>query len=99
MRRGVGAVMIEVAKEGNLIVWSDGSELLGKLPVESVDATGAGDALTAALAVAIAEGKSWSDAARFANAAAALATTAIGAQAGLPRREQVEELMGSAETL
>jgi ribokinase len=95
MKRGVGAVMLDVPEAGNLLVWSEGSELLGKYPVDSVDATGAGDALTAGLAVALAENKSWPDAARFASAAAALATTVIGAQAGLPRREAVDELMGS----
>jgi ribokinase len=96
MKRGVGAVMLEVPGAGNLCVWAEGSELLGKLQVDSVDATGAGDALTAGLAVALAENRSWPDAVRFATAAAALATTVVGAQAGLPKRAAVDELMGSA---
>jgi hypothetical protein len=42
---------------------------------------GAGDAFSAAIAVASAEGQSLRDAGRFASAAAALATTTLGAQA------------------
>jgi bifunctional ADP-heptose synthase (sugar kinase/adenylyltransferase) len=56
-------------------------------------ATGAGDTFAAALAVALLEGRPLPEAARFANAAGALATTVFGAQAGLPRRERVLELL------
>jgi ribokinase len=70
--------------------------------VERVDATGAGDAFAAALAVMLAEGRSLAEAAPVANAAAALATTVLGAQAGLPRRDAVWALLqrfGSANRL
>jgi ribokinase len=87
--RGVGAVLVQAGSEGNLLVWPDGEAWLPKLPVEAVDATGAGDAFAGALAVLLAEGRSLEEAARFANAAAALSTTVLGAQGGLPRREAV----------
>jgi len=58
-----------------------------------VDATGAGDAFASALAVCFAEGRSLEDAGPFASAAAALATTVLGAQASLPRREAVLRLL------
>ncbi len=61
--------------------------------MKSVDTTGAGDAFAAALAVMLAQGRSLAEAADFANAAAALATTKVGAQAALPRREEVEALL------
>jgi len=60
-----------------------------------VDATGAGDAFAAALAVMIAEDRPPSEAGPFANAAAALATTVVGAQEGLPRRDAVQRLLGN----
>ena len=75
------------------MVWQDGERFLPRLPVKSVDATGAGDAFAAALAVAVAEGRPLSEAGAFANAAAALKTTKLGAQAGLPRRKAVQALL------
>ena len=64
-----------------------------QLQVDVVDATGAGDAFSAALAACLSRGEGLAQAARFANAAAALKTTKLGAQAGLPRREEVEHLL------
>ena len=61
--------------------------------MESIDATGAGDAFAAGLAVALAEGRPLDEAGRLANAGAALATTVLGAQAGLPRRGAVQALL------
>ncbi len=91
--RGVGAVGVQAGQDGNLLVWRGGERWMPLLPVNSVDATGAGDAFAAALAVALAEGRSLDDAGPFANAAAALATTALGAQGGLPTRDQVLALL------
>ena len=58
--------------------------------VEAVDATGAGDAFTAALTVALVEGQGPADALRFACAAGAVAATRIGAQPALPHRSEVQ---------
>jgi ribokinase len=93
LKRGVKAVAIEAGGEGNLLIWPGGEQLLPKYPVKSIDATGAGDAFAAAMAVALAEGRSVEVAAHFASAAAALATTKIGAQAGLPRRDAILKLI------
>jgi ribokinase len=93
-RRGSGAAVVQAGDEGNLLVWSDGEVWLPKLPVASIDATGAGDAFAAGLAVLLAEGRPLPEAATFGNACAALATTVLGAQAGLPRRDAVLALLG-----
>jgi ribokinase len=61
--------------------------------VDAVDATGAGDAFTAALTVAIVEGQEPEAALRFACAAGAAAATKAGAQPSLPFRKDVEDLM------
>lgn len=90
---GVGAVAVEAGEEGNLLVWGPGEQFLPRLPVDSIDTTGAGDAFAAAMAVMIAEGKALEEAAPFANAAAALTTTVFGAQAALPSREAVEDIL------
>ena len=57
--------------------------------VDAVDTTGAGDTFTAALTVALVEGESPEAALAFACAAAAAATTRMGAQPALPYREDV----------
>lgn len=60
-----------------------------------VDTTGAGDSFTAALAVAIAEGRSLGDAVLFAAAAGAHAVTIAGVVPSLPTREQLNTEIGS----
>jgi ribokinase len=58
--------------------------------VSAVDATAAGDTFNGALAVALAEGRAMDDAIGFANTAAALSVTRLGAQASIPRRAEVD---------
>ncbi|MBI3943200.1 MAG: ribokinase [Chloroflexi bacterium] len=96
LERGVQAVAIQAGNAGNLLVRQEGEIWLPKLPVKSVDATGAGDAFTAALAVALAQGHSWEEAGHFASAAAALTTTKMGAQSSLPSLTEVNVLMSSS---
>jgi ribokinase len=96
LAQGVGAVAVQAGQKGNLLVWPEGEHWLPLIDVPHVDATGAGDAFAAALAVSLAEGKSWPAAGALASAAAALKTTVLGAQAGLPRRQAVEALLQRA---
>jgi len=92
IERGAGAVSIAAGEGGTLAMWRGGELWLPRYSVKSVDATGAGDAFAAALGVALAEGQPFASACAFANAAAALATTVVGAQAAMPSREAVEAL-------
>lgn len=92
--RGAGAVVLKLGPRGCLVVTAD--EHIYTTPpyrVNVVDTTGAGDAFTGALAVAIARGEPMRDAARFANAVGALACTKLGAQAAMPTAEEVAILM------
>ncbi|MEW5869251.1 MAG: ribokinase [Chloroflexota bacterium] len=57
--------------------------------VQVIDTTAAGDCFVGALAVGLCDGNSLIDAAKFANAAAALSVTREGAQPSLPNREEV----------
>jgi 2-dehydro-3-deoxygluconokinase len=61
--------------------------------VQAVDATGAGDCFDGAFAVRIVAGDDAIVAARYANAAAAIATTGYGAVAPLPRHADVVALL------
>jgi hypothetical protein len=60
--------------------------------VTPVDTTGAGDCFSAALTLALVEGRPKEQALRFACAAGAAATTRAGAQTGMPWRAEVEAL-------
>ncbi|OYD07109.1 ribokinase [Paludifilum halophilum] len=89
--RGVGHVVTTLGEDGAAYL-SPGEETV-RVPghsVKAVDTTGAGDAFNAGLAVALAEGGSLEEAVRFAGKTAALAVTRLGAQSGMPNREEVE---------
>jgi len=91
--RGVGAVMVTLGENGVIIATADGIVKVDAFAVDAVDTTAAGDVFNGALAVAIAEGKSLVEAAVFANAAAALSVTQLGAQPSAPMRSGVDEFM------
>ncbi len=78
----------------SLVVTRDGETVrVEAFPVTPVDTVGAGDAFAGAFAVAWGEGMPLANAIRFANAAGALATLKIGAQAATPTRAEIEALM------
>jgi len=94
---GLGAktVFLKLGPDG--VVISDGKrrERIAGMKVKAVDATGAGDCFCGATLARLAAGDSIWDAARYANAAAALATTGFGAVDPLPRPDAVMKLMQS----
>jgi ribokinase len=90
LRKGVQIAAVQAGNAGDLVLSAQEEFLVPRLKVKSVDATGAGDAFAAGLAVAIAENMPLHEAARFANVTAALSTTKFGAQAGMPSRKEVD---------
>ena len=84
------------ASRGALLLEDGAVHRLGAIAVDPVDTTGAGDALNGALAAELARGADLGAAARFAVAAAGLATTAAGARGGLPDRAAVEAALARA---
>jgi 2-dehydro-3-deoxygluconokinase len=95
---GLGAkhVFLKLGPEG--VIVSDGArrERLAGHRVDAVDATGAGDCFAGSALARMAAGDSIWDAARYANAAAALATTGFGAVAPLPRPDAVRAQLAAA---
>jgi ribokinase len=84
-----------VTQGKNGALYHDGTQqtLVSGFKVSAVDTTGAGDTFNAAFAVAIAEGNSFAASIKFANAAAALSVQKLGAQGGMPQREEVERML------
>ncbi len=90
--RGAGAVVLKLGARGSMLI-DDRIEHEPGFKVKVVDTTAAGDAFTAALAVARSEGKDLRESLRLANAAGALTCTGFGAQPSLPARSAVDALL------
>jgi ribokinase len=86
-------VIVTLGGQGAHIVSRKISHVVPAFPVNVVDTTGAGDAFSAGLAVALAEGLDSVEAARFANATAGLCATRHGTAPSMPQREAVEALL------
>ena len=93
---GAKTVFLKLGPEG--VIVSDGTrrERINGLAVKAVDATGAGDCFCGAALARLQAGDSIWEAARYANAAAALATTGFGAVDPLPQPEQVRKLISTS---
>jgi ribokinase len=88
--RGPRAVVVTLGSHG--CAWFERGQAPASLPghaVDVVDTIGAGDTFTGALAAALARGDTLEQAARWANAAAALSVTRAGATGGMPSRDAV----------
>jgi len=66
-------------------------KLIPSCEVEVVDTTGAGDTFCGALGAALVKGDILEDAIKFANKAAALSITKLGAQSGMPTLEEINK--------
>ena len=90
---GAHQVVLKLGEHGVLTSADGERHRLPGLPVPLVDATGAGDCFCGNLLAQLSTGASLPDAARYANAAAALAVQGFGAVAPLPRPVQVRALL------
>jgi ribokinase len=91
LAKGVETVIITLGARGAFLAAADSQQLIPGFRVTPVDTTAAGDTFNGALAVAIAEGMPIADAIRFANAAAAISVTRLGAQPSAPIRKEIEQ--------
>jgi ribokinase len=98
-RRGAKKVIVKMGDRGALLVSAQEKIFWPAFPVEVVDTTAAGDAFNAAFAVALAEGRSETEAGRFATAAAACSVTRRGAQPSMPTSAEVQRLLRKFQTV
>lgn len=88
---GVETVLITMGSKGAFVQTAQGEDFIAAEKVKAVDTTAAGDTFNGALCVAISEGKDLISATKFANKAAALSVTRMGAQASAPYRKELDQ--------
>jgi len=89
-KKGVKNVIITMGATGAYLLSETISKMIPVVPVSAVDSTAAGDVFNGALVVAISEGKEIEEVILFANKAAGISVTRMGAQASAPYRSEVK---------
>ena len=91
--RGAPMVALKMGADGCWVSTAAAREYVAGNRVDAIDATGAGDCFDGAFVARIVAGDAPIAAARYANAAAAMATTGYGAVAPLPRHADVSAFL------
>jgi ribokinase len=93
VEKGVEKVIITLGRKGAFVLTKSEKIQVPAFQVKAVDTTAAGDTFCGALAVAMVEGKPLKDSLIFANAAAAISVTRMGAQPSAPKRNEMDEFI------
>lgn len=93
MEKGIQNVLITLGSRGVYINTNGKSEIVPAYRVKAVDTTGAGDAFNGGLLCALSEGKTLAEAARFANALAALSVQKLGTTPSMPTRAEIDAFL------
>jgi sulfofructose kinase len=90
-----GLLVITLGEEGSVALDGDMFHVAPAFKVKVVDATGAGDVFRAGFIYGLLQKSNVADRLRFANAAAALSCTRLGAIPAVPSLAEVQELLAS----
>lgn len=94
VKQGARSAVVTLGAAGAVLADGKALHRMNAQRVDAVDTTGAGDAFVGALAAALAAGAPLVEATQLAGAAGAAAVTKPGAQASLPRPEDLQRLFG-----
>jgi ribokinase len=92
LEKGVKNVIISMGSRGAYVKSDSFTGIIPAVKVRVVDITAVGDVFNGALAVAFAEGNDFRNAVIFANKAASISATRMGAQASAPYRKELSDL-------
>jgi ribokinase len=92
LEKGVKNIVISMGAKGAFIKSENFTGLIPAVKVRVVDITAVGDVFNGALAVALSEGNDFKKAVLFANNAASISATRMGAQASAPYRKEISTL-------
>lgn len=87
--KGIEIVIITMGSAGAFLLANGKPEIIHAPKVEAVDTTAAGDTFNGALVVALSEGKTIQESIAFANKAASISVTRVGAQSSVPYRKEI----------
>jgi ribokinase len=90
---GVKTIIMTRGSRGASLITENEIVHFPAFSVEPVDTTAAGDAFVGSFAVALAEGRSTSEAVMYGNAAGALSSTKSGAQPSMPGRDDLDKIL------
>jgi ribokinase len=93
-KKGIKIVILTLGEKGVYVKSQNEEFFLNGKKVKSIDTTAAGDCFAGAFAASYNE-NNLREAVEFANAAAALSTTKMGAQNSIPAKKEVIELLNS----
>jgi ribokinase len=93
LANGTPYAIITLGERGVYVAGKEERFFVDGIKVDAVDTTGAGDVFCGSLAVACTQGMPVKKAVEFANAAAALSVTRLGAQPSAPRKEEILDLL------
>jgi ribokinase len=88
-QKGVKNIIVTMGCAGAYLKSESFTGMAPGVKVKAVDTTAAGDVFNGALAVALSEGKDLLEAVQFANKAASISVTRMGAQASAPYRNEI----------
>lgn len=91
--KGVQNVLITLGSRGVYVNSNGRAEIVPSYRVNAIDTTGAGDAFNGGLLTALSEGKDLWEAAKFAQALAALSVQRLGTTPAMPTREEIEAFL------
>lgn len=95
-RHGIAAAIVTMAADGMLVVEDERSQHIPAVDLQFFDVTGAGDTVMAGLAVALGEGATLPEAAKFASAAAGVAVGRRGTT--IVQRDEIDIPTGEIDS-
>ena len=96
-KQGVKTIIITLGSRGTFLSDSDYSQLIPTYKVDPIDTTGAGDIFNGALARKLSDNIDIIEAIKFANAAAAISVTKLGAQASAPKKSEIDAFLSKTD--
>lgn len=96
-QKGIDTVLITLGAKGVFVSHQQQQAIIHGFQVQAKDTTAAGDTFNGALITALLENQSLTQAIQFAQAAAAISVTRLGAQSSIPTRQETLDFLNATK--